>query len=113
MVLSLVSENALPIIEPEFHEQAIKRRCLWTSDRLPRQGEGAGMGLQFQELLFRCFRLASAACDFLHWVAHHKLHAGGKVRRGPPLFCRCRSSVTNHSQMSDNDAQLGVINDRH
>jgi hypothetical protein len=26
MVLGLVSENALPIIEPEFHEQAIKRR---------------------------------------------------------------------------------------
>lgn len=37
--------------------------------------------------------LASSACDFLHWVVHHKLQAGGKERRGLGLISEIASSV--------------------
>lgn len=38
--------------------------------------------------------LAAVACDFLHWVVHHKLHAGGKERRGLELISETASAVT-------------------
>lgn len=37
--------------------------------------------------------LATAACEFLHWVVHHKLHAGGKVRRGLQLISETALAV--------------------
>lgn len=37
--------------------------------------------------------LASATCDFLHWVVHHKLATGGKSRHGLELISETASSV--------------------
>lgn len=37
--------------------------------------------------------LAEAACEFLHWVVHHKLNSGGKERHGLRLISETAASV--------------------
>ena len=62
--------------------------------------------------------LATAACEFLHWVVHHKLHAGGKERRGLKLISETASAVAaldvftlNHDLLVEEQLKSDSIDD--